>query len=78
MQIEAEGYDAVYAVKEALEKSGCDATMSASDICDKLVKAITEIKIQGVTGELSWDASGESNRDPKAVIIKNGAYVLFE
>ncbi|MBO4377143.1 MAG: ABC transporter substrate-binding protein [Lachnospiraceae bacterium] len=78
MQFAADGYDAVYAVKEALEKSGCDATMSASDICDKLVKAITEIKIQGVTGELSWDASGESNRDPKAVIIKNGAYVLFE
>ncbi len=52
--------------------------MSASELCDKLVTAITQVKITGVTGELSWDASGESNRDPKAVIIKNGAYVLFE
>ncbi len=78
MQFAADGYDAVYAVKEALEKGGCEPTMSASELCDKLVTAITQVKITGVTGELSWDASGESNRDPKAVIIKNGAYVLFE
>jgi len=78
MQFAADGYDAIYALKESLEKSGCDASMSASDICDKLVNTITTIKITGVTGELSWESNGESNRDPKAVIIKDGVYVLFE
>ena len=33
------------------------------------------ITITGLTGEISWDvATGEPNKEPKAVVIENGEY----
>jgi branched-chain amino acid transport system substrate-binding protein len=48
--------------------------MSASEICDMLKAAMTQITLKGLTGEITWDASGEPNKEPKAVVIENGAY----
>ena len=74
MQFAADAYDAVYAVKAAMESAGVTADMSASDICDALKVAMTQISLQGLTGTITWDASGEPNKEPKAVIITDGAY----
>ena len=75
-QFAADSYDAIYAIKMAAEKAGITPDMSVSDICEALKKAITEIDYSGLTSEsISWDASGEPNKEPKAVIIKDGAYV---
>ncbi|MBQ8822827.1 MAG: ABC transporter substrate-binding protein [Lachnospiraceae bacterium] len=74
-QFAADAYDAVYAIKAAAEKAGIKPSMSASDICEALKAAMTQITIDGLTGEgMSWEASGEPNKAPKAVIIKDGAY----
>ena len=74
-QFAADAYDGVYAIKAALEKSGVKPTDSVSDICEALKAAFLEIKIDGLTGEgIVWDASGEPNKAPKAVVIENGAY----
>ena len=74
-QFAAEGYDAVYSITAALEKAGVtDASISASDLCDKLLPVMTEIEVQGVTGTMTWDASGEPTKDPKAMVIEDGAY----
>lgn len=74
IQFAADAYDAIYAIKAAAEKSGAKSTMSASDICDALKGAMTQITLKGLTGEITWDASGEPNKEPKAVVIENGAY----
>lgn len=76
-QFAADSYDAVYALKAAIEESKTTPDMSASDMCDALKGAMTKIKMQGLTGGkdgLTWNERGEVTKSPKAVIIKNGAY----
>lgn len=76
-QFAADSYDAVYALKAAIEESKATTDMSASDMCDALKGAMPKIKMQGLTGGkdgLTWNESGEVTKSPKAVIIKNGAY----
>lgn len=76
-QFAADSYDAVYALKAAIEESKATTDMSASDMCNALKGAMTKIKMQGLTGGkdgLTWNESGEVTKSPKAVIIKNGAY----
>ena len=51
--------------------------MSASDICEKLKAGITaaDFSYDGLTGTgMKWGEDGAVSKDPKAVIIKNGAY----
>ena len=75
-QFAADAYDAIYAIKAALEEANATPDMSASDICDLLKDAITKVSIDGATGSgMTWSATGEVNKDPKAVVIQNGEYV---
>ena len=73
-QFAADAYDAVYAIKAAMEKAGVtDANISASDLCDKLKVAMTEITLDGVTGSTTWTADGEPTKAPKVMkIVVNG------
>ena len=76
-QFAADAYDGMYAIKAAIEKSGVTPDMSASDICDAMEVAMTEISIDGLTGEgMTWTADGEPNKDPLVVKIVNGAYEI--
>jgi len=78
-QFAADAYDAVYTVKKAIEAKNLTPSMSTKEIGDALKQAITEISVDGLTGEgMTWSASGEVNKAPKAVVIKNGAYVSAE
>lgn len=77
-QFAADAYDAVYAIKAAIEKSGVTPDMSVSDICDKIKEAMTQISIEGVTAKgLSWTADGEPNKEPMVLKIENGAYTIL-
>lgn len=74
-QFAADGYDCVYTLKAAIEQAGVTPDMDTSDICDALKSAMTEISVDGLTGDgITWTADGEPSKAPKAVIIKNGAY----
>ncbi len=74
-QFAADAYDAIYIIKAAIEKAGITADMSASDICDAMKTAMTQITVDGVTGTgIHWTADGEPSKAPKAVVIKDGAY----
>lgn len=78
-QFAADSYDAMYAIKAAVEKANITPDMSVSDICEAMKTAMTQITIDGLTSSgMTWQASGEPNKEPKAVIIKNGAYVSAE
>lgn len=76
-QFAADTYDAIYAIKAAAEKAGITADMSASDICDAMKSAMTEITVNGLTGNITWSADGEPTKEPKAVKIVNGAYTAM-
>ena len=77
IQFAADAYDAVYAIKAAAEKAGITPDMSASDICDAIVPAMTQITIDGLTGTgMTWNEAGEPEKAPKAVKIVNGAYEM--
>lgn len=73
-QFAADAYDALYAIKLAVEKAGLTPESDASAICDAMKTAMTEITVEGLTGTITWDASGEPSKEPKAVIIEDGAY----
>ena len=49
-----------------------DASISASDLCEAVKTAITSssFQLQGVTGTMTWDASGACNKEPQVVDIK--------
>ena len=77
-QFAADAYDAVYAIKAAIEKSGVTPDMSVSDMCEAMKKAMVEISLDGLTGlGMTWTADGEPNKAPKAVKISNGAYTAM-
>ena len=77
-QFAADAYDAIYAMKAALEKAGATPDKSASELCDLMKKAMTEITVDGVTGAgMTWSADGEPNKAPKAVKIVNGEYAAM-
>ena len=78
-QFAADAYDAVYAIKAAAEKADVKADMEVSDMCDALKTAMTEITLDGITGEgITWTEDGEPSKAPKAVKIENGAYTAME
>jgi branched-chain amino acid transport system substrate-binding protein len=66
-QFAADGYDTVYVIKAALEQAG---TTTSED----LIKAMTEIEVKGLTGDVTFTEDGEPNKGAKFVEIKNGEY----
>ncbi len=75
-QFAADGYDAVYAIKAAIEKAGVK-TDDMADINSRLVKAMTEIEVDGVTGNMTWSADGETTKNAQVMIIKSGVASLY-
>lgn len=75
-QFAADAYDAIYIIKAAAEKAGIKGDMTVSDICDKMKAAMTSLEpFNGLTGQnITWAASGDPNKDPKAVVINGGKY----
>lgn len=77
-QFAADAYDGIYIIMAAFEKSGATADLSASDLCDKLVPAMIEVSVDGLTGEgMKWDETGAVNKAPRAVKIVNGVYTAM-
>ena len=76
-QFAADAYDGVYIVKAALEKAGCTADMSSTDICEALIQAMPTLSVDGLTGKaMTWNAEGEVSKAPLAAVIENGEYVM--
>ena len=71
-QFAADGYDGVYAMAKALEQTNGDASSEA------LISAMTSITVDGVTGSMTFDASGEPNKDALVAVIKDGEFTPEE
>ena len=74
-QFAADGYDAIYALYTAIQAAGITADTSMEDCCEKLIEVFPTIEVAGVTGTMTWSATGEVTKDPKAVMIVDGVYV---
>ena len=77
-QFAADGYDTIMALYDACVAAKIDTSMDNAKICDLLIAQFTnpEFKINGLTGtDMAWSESGEVSKQPKGMVIKNGAYV---
>ena len=78
-QFAADGYDCVYALKQALEAADANPEMTNEELCDALVAQFTSMSFDGLTGSgLTWGADGTVSKLPMAVVIHDGAYVSAE
>lgn len=66
-QFAADGYDSIYVIAAALEEAG--STESAD-----LIAAMTKIKVDGLTGSMTFNENGEPNKAANFVEIKGGQY----
>ncbi len=74
-QFAADAYDGIYALYTAIQAAGITAETSYADACDLLIAAFQEITVDGLTGTMTWVATGEVTKTPMAVVIKDGVYV---
>ncbi len=77
-QFAADAYDGMYILKAAIEAANATPDMSVSDLCEAVKAAMTTITVDGLTGEgMTWQATGEVSKAPKAMVIENGVYVAY-
>ena len=74
-QFAADAYDCVYALLEAAKLAEVKTGEAAEDICDRMIAAMQQITVTGLTGTMNWSANGEVEKVPTAMVIKDGAYV---
>ena len=70
-QFAADAYDAVYVVKAAVEAA--DGSTSGAE----LAAVMTSLTVEGVTGTMTWNADGNTNKAASAILYKNGVGTLF-
>ncbi len=74
-QFAADAYDAVYAMHTAITNAGITAETDPADACEMMIEQMQKIQIDGLTGTMTWAATGEVTKTPTAVVIQNGVYV---
>ena len=78
-QFAADGYDCVYALKQAIEAAGRATDTSYEDICTAMIEQFTSMTFDGLTGTgMTWSTAGEVSKLPLAVVIQDGVYVSAE
>ena len=79
IQFAADAYDAVYIIKAAAEAGNLTPDMSVDAIGAGLEEQMKTLTYDGITGAgMTWDEKGDVDKEPKAVVIKDGAYVSAE
>ena len=79
-QFAADAYDCVWALYEACVAADVDpANISNTDLCAKMVEQFTTMTFDGLTGQgMTWAATGEVNKSPMAVVIRDGVYTSVQ
>ena len=69
-QFAADAYDAVYVIKAAVEKAGTTDG-------DAMAAAMASLEVTGVTGTMTWNADGNTNKNASAILYYDGVGTLF-
>ena len=79
-QFAADAYDAIYALYKVCNEAGVTAEIANQrrgfeEVCEMLIEVMPTITVEGITGTMTWESTGEVDKTPTAVVIRNGAYV---
>ena len=74
-QFAADAYDCIHAIVEAIDEADIDITVDGADIAGDLAKAMRKIKIEGLTGGLTWNDEGQVEKPATAYVIQDGKYI---
>ena len=74
-QFAADAYDGIYALYAAAVAGGITSDTSVEDACEILIEQFQSLTVEGLTGTMTWSATGEVTKTPTAVVIKDGVYV---
>ena len=74
-QFAADAYDGIYALYAAAVAGGITGDTSVEDACEILIAQFQDLTVDGLTGTMTWSATGEVTKTPTAVVIKDGVYV---
>ena len=77
-QFAADAYDVIYAMQAAANDAGITPDMSNEDISAAMSASMLNIEIDGLTGAAKWTEDGECDKEPKAVVIKDGVYEMMQ
>ena len=77
-QFAADAYDGIYALYTAAVNAGITADTTVEDACEMLIAEFPNLQISGLTGELSWAATGEVTKTPAVYVIKDGVYAKVD
>ena len=69
-QFAADAYDAVYVIKAAVEKAGTTDG-------DAMAAAMASLEVAGVTGTMTWNADGNTNKNASAILYYDGVGTLY-
>ncbi|MGN0668553.1 MAG: ABC transporter substrate-binding protein [Angelakisella sp.] len=69
-QFAADAYDAVYVIKAAAEKAGTTDG-------DAMAAAMASLEVAGVTGTMTWNADGNTNKNASAILYYDGVGTLY-
>lgn len=73
-QFAADAYDGIYALYTAALNAGITADTPYDEACEMLIAEFPNLHISGLTGELSWAATGEVTKTPAVYVVKDGVY----
>ena len=57
---------------------GVTADMEPEEVCEIMIEQMQQLTIDGLTGTMTWAATGEVSKTPTAVKIQGGVYVGME
>lgn len=77
-QFAADAYDGIYALYTAAQNVGITADTPYDEACDLLIAEFPNLYISGLTGELSWSATGEVTKTPAVYVVKDGIYTKVD
>ena len=75
-QFAADGYDAIYTIVAAIKKAGLNSE-DLENFNSRIVAAMTQITVEGLTGTMQWTADGETTKAAKLMVFDNGKVIAY-
>ncbi len=77
-QFAADAYDGIYALYNASINAGITGDTEFEEACELLIAQFPTLQVDGLTGQLSWAATGEVTKTPTVYVVKDGIYQMVE
>ena len=65
-------------VLDAVQNAGITPETTPEEACELLIAQFPTLQIDGLTGSLAWESTGEVTKTPNVYTIEGGVYVKME